>query len=70
MRSGVEPEPTYPPSRGRLALMPTDGVEPSQPTGRAVQRLTPFRRMELGLRAASRQMHQQDRVWARYSNDA
>jgi hypothetical protein len=50
--------------------MPTDGVEPSQPTGRAVQRLTPFRRMELGLRAASRQMHQQDRVWARYSNDA
>jgi hypothetical protein len=68
MRSGIEPVPT-PRSRGRLALMPQDTLDRLNPTGRAVARLTPFKRMELGVRAASRYMYQQDQVWARYSND-
>jgi hypothetical protein len=36
---------------------------------RAMERLTPFRRMELGLRAASRYLSRQDKIWARHSND-
>jgi hypothetical protein len=68
MRSGIEPVPT-PPSRGRLALMSEDTLDQLNPTGRAAARLTPFKRMELGVRAASRYMYQQDKVWARYSND-
>lgn len=68
MRSGMGAVPN-PSSRGRLALMPQDIIDRAPPAGRVVARLTPFKRMELGLRAASRYLYQQDKVWARYSND-
>jgi hypothetical protein len=57
-----------PASQGRPALMSPDMIGPRD-EGRVVARLTPFKRMELGLRAASRYMHQQEKIWARYSND-
>jgi hypothetical protein len=68
MRSGTEPAPNLP-SRGPLALMPSSPLDTRSRNERVVARLTPFKRMELGLRAANRYMYQQDKVWARYSND-
>ena len=46
-----------------------DVIYPHVRTDRLVPRLTPYKRMELGLRSASRYMYQQDKIWARYSND-
>jgi hypothetical protein len=70
MRSGAQPAASPDPaSQGRLALVPPDSIDSRVRTGRVVARLTPFKRMELGLRAASQYLYQQDKIWARYSND-
>jgi hypothetical protein len=68
MRSGAEAVPN-PASQGWPAFMSPDLIGSDGRAGRVVARLTPFKRMELGLRAAGRYLYQQDKIWARYSND-